>query len=71
MIESWRGLGQEASDCIDNAMRTMKLSAGLYQRILKVDRTIADLEGKAEISAGHISEAANYRSIDRDYWSGF
>jgi magnesium chelatase family protein len=71
MIESWRGLGQEASDCIDNAMRTMKLSARAYHRILKVARTIADLEGNPEISSGHLSEAANYRSLDRDYWSGF
>ena len=70
MIDSWRGLGQEASDCIDNAMRTMKLSARTYHRILKVARPIADLEGEPEISAEHISDAANYKSLDRDYWSG-
>ena len=69
-IEIHCGLGQESRDCIDNAMRTMKLSARAYHRILKVARTIADLEGEPEISAGHISEAANYRSLDRDYWSG-
>ena len=69
-IETYCGLNREARDCIDNAMRTMKLSARAYHRILKVARTIADLEGEAEISAGHISEAANYRSLDHDYWSG-
>lgn len=71
MIKSWRALNQEASDCTDDAMRTMKLSARAYHRILKVARPIADLEREAEISAGHLSEAANYRSLNRDYWSGF
>ena len=71
MIESRRGLNQEPQDCIENAMRTMKLSARACHRILKVARTIADLEGEPEISPGHISGAANYRSLDRDYWEGF
>jgi len=69
-IETYCSLGQKSWDCIDNAMRTMKLSARADHRILKVARTIADLKGEAEISPGHISEAANYRSLDRDYWNG-
>jgi magnesium chelatase family protein len=70
-IEIYCELNEESRDCIDNAMRTMKLSARAYHRILKVARTIADLEGDPEISSGHLSEAANYRSLDRDYWGGF
>ena len=70
-IEIYCELDDAPRRCIEEAMRTMKLSARAYHRILKVARTIADLEGEAEISAGHISEAANYRSLDRDYWEGF
>ena len=70
-IEIYCALNQESRECIEESMRTMKLSARAYHRILKVARTIADLEGDPEISSGHLSEAANYRSLDRDYWSGF
>ena len=70
-IENYCRLNDDSRETMDNAMRSMKLSARAYHRILKVARTIADLEGEAEISPGHISEAANYRSLDRDYWNGF
>ena len=70
-IEIYCALNQESRECIEESMRTMKLSARAYHRILKVARTIADLEGDPEISSGHLSEAANYRSLDRDYWGGF
>ncbi|MFH1965931.1 MAG: ATP-binding protein [Acidobacteriota bacterium] len=70
-IEIYCDLNQESRECIEESMRTMKLSARAYHRILKVARTIADLEGDPEISSGHLSEAANYRSLDRDYWGGF
>ena len=70
-IESYCRLDDPSRRTMDDAMRTMKLSARAFHRILKVARTIADLEGEAEISPGHISEAANYRSLDRDYWNGF
>ncbi|MCB9771478.1 MAG: YifB family Mg chelatase-like AAA ATPase [Candidatus Omnitrophica bacterium] len=61
-------LNQDSQDLLKTAIEELKLSARAHDKILKVSRTIADIEGKAEILPQHIAEAIGYRSLDRNWW---
>ncbi|HEU5342557.1 YifB family Mg chelatase-like AAA ATPase [Edaphobacter sp.] len=62
-------LSPDAERLLERAMQQQGLSARAHDRILKVARTVADLEGAMDISVKHIAEAIQYRTLDRSYWS--
>ena len=67
-LEVHTKLNPEAKQILANAMEKLGLSARAYDRIKKVSRTIADLEGSEDIQVQHVSEAIQYRSLDRESW---
>ncbi|ROR30754.1 magnesium chelatase family protein [Mobilisporobacter senegalensis] len=69
MIQKYCNLGASEKRLLEKAFHHLNLSARAYHRILKVARTIADLEDSLDIKASHLNEAICYRSIDKKYWS--
>ncbi len=61
-------LDAECEKQMENAITRLGLSARAYDRILRVSRTMADLEGQEAIQSRHVSEAIQYRTLDRTYW---
>ena len=68
MVKKYCKLDNRSIDLLGQAFSDLNLSARAYNRILKVSRTIADLEGSKEILPSHIMEAIGYRSLDNKYW---
>ncbi len=69
-IRAYCKLDDASKSLLKNAMERLNLSARAYDRILKVARTIADLEDTTEVNGNHIGEAIQYRSLDREGWLG-
>ena len=69
-IRNYCRLDNASSSLLKQAMERLSLSARAYDRILKVARTIADLEAAENVVASHIAEAIQYRSLDREGWMG-
>ena len=68
MVRQYCSIDETGQQMLKAAMDKLGLSARAFDRILKVARTIADLDNSAEIELGHLSEAINFRSLDRDNW---
>jgi len=69
MIRKHCALDDSGERTLEMAVRRMGLSARAHDRILKVARTIADLGGSESVSAKHVAEAVQYRTLDRNYWT--
>jgi magnesium chelatase family protein len=68
-VRTYCDLSSEAESVLERAMQQQGLTARAHDRILKVARTIADLEGTADLEVKHLAEAIQYRALDRTYWA--
>ena len=70
LISQYAQPDEAGLNLLRSAMLRLSLSARAYDRILKVSRTIADLEGSPNILPHHLAEAIGYRNLDREDWAG-
>ena len=69
-MRAFAQIDKTGSELLKNAMQRLNLSARAYDRIIKVGRTIADLDDSENILSNHLAEAINYRNLDREGWAG-
>ncbi|MEN3044353.1 MAG: YifB family Mg chelatase-like AAA ATPase [Candidatus Hydrothermales bacterium] len=71
LMKKYIKLDYECENLIFKAIENLSLSARAYSKIIKLSRTIADLEGSVDIKPKHVAEAINYRTLDREYWLNY
>ena len=69
LIRKYCVIDQQSKAMLENSITRLGLSARAYDRILKVSRTLADIEGKDQIESQHVGEAIQYRTLDRNFWA--
>jgi magnesium chelatase family protein len=69
LIRKFCAITDDGEKMLENAVARMGLSARAHDRILKVARTIADLDGSQNVETRHLGEAIQYRTLDRSYWA--
>jgi magnesium chelatase family protein len=69
LIRKYCAIDAQSKAMLENSITRLGLSARAYDRILKVSRTLADLEGRESIESQHVSEAIQYRTLDRNFWA--
>ena len=70
LLEEYCYLGEKEQSYMEKMYKKMELTARVYHKILRVARTIADLEQEKEIRIRHLTEAICYRNVDRKFWGG-
>jgi magnesium chelatase family protein len=68
-VRAYCELGPDAERLLERAMQQQGLTARAHDRILKVARTVADLDGADQLTVAHLAEAIQYRTLDRSYWA--
>ena len=66
--ENYFRIGKKEKQLLSDAFESLHLTARSYHKILKVARTVADLEGKQDVERSHILQAICYRNVDRKFW---
>lgn len=67
-IKKYCNFNKEGLSLLENAFKNMSLSTRAYMKIVKISRTIADLDSSEGISENHVAEAIQYRTLDRKFW---